>query len=172
MALATAATAWQESGVARVAWQQHLAGSSSGGDPTAHHQQQHILSLCEWPHTICALCCTKQRHDSTSLTSVPHDHSPNTPTPRTTQHNTTGARPRGDTTPLPQRALNLDLSPQQLLLLMDHLACLEATWHNGGALARTLYSSLYMMQPDRFVLCWCVWGCGLVRCVRDGCCEV
>lgn len=27
--------------------------------------------------------------------------------------------------------------------------CLEATWHNGGSLARTLYSSLYMMQRHR-----------------------
>lgn len=60
-----------------------------------------------------------------------------------------GARPKGDQTPLGQRVLLLDLSPPQLLRLMDHLMCLEATWHNGGALARTLYSSLYMMTPDR-----------------------
>lgn len=61
----------------------------------------------------------------------------------------TGARPKGDQTPLADRPLPTKLSPAQLLRLMDHLMCLEATWHNGGALARTLYSSLYMMQPER-----------------------
>ncbi|WIA23577.1 hypothetical protein OEZ85_000294 [Tetradesmus obliquus] len=60
-----------------------------------------------------------------------------------------GARPKGDSTPLEQRLMQLELSPQQLLGVMDHLLCLEATWHNGGSLARTLYSSMYMMQPAR-----------------------
>jgi hypothetical protein len=45
--------------------------------------------------------------------------------------------------------MQLELTQQQLLGVMDHLLCLEATWHNGGALARTLYSSMYMMQPQR-----------------------
>jgi hypothetical protein len=73
-----------------------------------------------------------------------------------------GARPKGDTTPLQQRALATDLPPQRLLAVLDHLLCLEAAWHSGGALARTVYSSLYMMQPDR---CVCVLSV-LVRGVR------
>eukprot|EP00775_Hariotina_reticulata_P003404 gene3404-3677_t len=62
-----------------------------------------------------------------------------------------GARPKGDLTPLEQRPLQLELSQEQLLGVMDQLLCLEATWHNGGSLATTVYSSLYMMQPQRVV---------------------
>eukprot|EP00879_Flechtneria_rotunda_P027761 GHRR01029752.1.p1 GENE.GHRR01029752.1~~GHRR01029752.1.p1 ORF type:complete len:153 (+),score=34.41 GHRR01029752.1:416-874(+) len=80
-----------------------------------------------------------------------------------------GARPKGDATPLEQRQLQLNLSPAQLLGVMDHLLCLEATWHNGGSLARTVYSSLYMMQPQRYQVLWCRCTCGsskrrLLRC--------
>jgi hypothetical protein len=50
---------------------------------------------------------------------------------------------------LEQRPLLLDLSQEQLLGVMDQLLRLEATWHNGGSLATTVYSSLYMMQPER-----------------------
>lgn len=45
--------------------------------------------------------------------------------------------------------MQLQLPPEQLLGVMDHMMCLEATWHNGGSLAKTLYSSLYLMQPER-----------------------
>jgi hypothetical protein len=48
-----------------------------------------------------------------------------------------------------QRQVWFGCISKQLLGVMDHLLCLEATWHNGGALARTLYSSMYIMQPQR-----------------------
>ena len=51
------------------------------------------------------------------------------------------------------REFNLEpqLSGAQLVQLMDHLLCLEATWHKGSSLAQTVYSSHYMMQQARCV---------------------
>eukprot|EP00877_Chromochloris_zofingiensis_P013766 jgi/Chrzof1/8643/Cz03g18200.t1 len=60
-----------------------------------------------------------------------------------------GAQPKTDNLPLADRPLNLDLTQEQLLSIMDHLLCLEATWQTGSSLAQTLYSSLYMMQLPR-----------------------
>lgn len=60
-----------------------------------------------------------------------------------------GARPKVARAPLEQRPLPLDLSKQQLLAWMDMHMALEATWHVGGALAQTVYSSLHMMQIAR-----------------------
>lgn len=62
-----------------------------------------------------------------------------------------GAQPKTDNLPLADRPLNLDLTQEQLLSIMDHLLCLEATWQTGSSLAQTLYSSLYMMQLPRYV---------------------
>jgi hypothetical protein len=61
-----------------------------------------------------------------------------------------GARPKART-PLGERPLPLDLTKAQLVSWMDHLLCLEATWHVGGALAQTVYSSIHMMQIARCV---------------------
>ncbi|KAK4265252.1 hypothetical protein QN277_026329 [Acacia crassicarpa] len=33
--------------------------------------------------------------------------------------------------------------------IMDHLLACEATWHKGHSLAQTVYSCLYLLQPDR-----------------------
>ncbi|KAF8061133.1 NAA35 [Scenedesmus sp. PABB004] len=60
-----------------------------------------------------------------------------------------GARPKGDARPLAERPLELELAPEALLGVMDGLLAAEATWHCGGAAARTVYSSAYMMQPER-----------------------
>ncbi len=60
------------------------------------------------------------------------------------------AGPRTSPLPLEERPLQLDLSPEQLLSVMDHLLCLEAAWHCGSSLAQTIYSSLYMMQIPRY----------------------
>jgi len=65
-----------------------------------------------------------------------------------------GARPQVARVALAERPLPLDLSKAQLLSWMDHLLCLEATWHVGGALAQTVYSSTHMMQLSR---CGCGW---------------
>jgi hypothetical protein len=70
-----------------------------------------------------------------------------------------GARPKVDKVPLQERPLPLDLSKAQLVSWMDHLLALEATWHVGGALAQTVYSSLHMMQIPR---------CSCGRAVREG----
>lgn len=43
----------------------------------------------------------------------------------------------------------LELSSGQLLAVIDHLMCLEATWHTGASAAQTIYASLYMLAPDR-----------------------
>ncbi|KAI8470361.1 MAG: Mak10 subunit, NatC N-terminal acetyltransferase-domain-containing protein [Monoraphidium minutum] len=59
-----------------------------------------------------------------------------------------GARPKQNV-PLAERPLPLDLAKPQLLAWMDRLLALEATWHVGGALAQTVYSSLHMMQIPR-----------------------
>lgn len=56
--------------------------------------------------------------------------------------------------PLSERPLTLELSPEQLLSIMDHLLALEASWHSGSPLAQTVYSSLYMMQLPRWGDCW------------------
>lgn len=42
-----------------------------------------------------------------------------------------------------------ELSPQQTLAVMDRLFEMEATWHNGGSLAQTVYTCLYMLRPER-----------------------
>lgn len=91
-----------------------------------------------------------------TITAVAHKHPHNTPNPALTLSATaasnmraSGARPKGSTAPLDQRDMQLELTPEQLVGIMDHLLGLEATWHNGGALPCTLYSSIYMMQPDR-----------------------
>jgi hypothetical protein len=47
--------------------------------------------------------------------------------------------------------LQTQLSDAQLIHLMDHLLCLEATWHKGSSLAQTVYSSHYMMQQNRYM---------------------
>ena len=60
-----------------------------------------------------------------------------------------GARPKVARAPLHARPLPLDLSKPQLLAWMDRLLALEATWHIGGALAQTVYTSLHMMQIGR-----------------------
>jgi hypothetical protein len=60
-----------------------------------------------------------------------------------------GAVPRQEATPIEQRPLPLDLTPAQVLGVMDHLLRLEATWQTGSSLAQTLYSSLYMVQVAR-----------------------
>lgn len=65
-----------------------------------------------------------------------------------------GARPKLDRVPLQDRPLKLDMSRTELISWMDHMLCLEATWHVGGALAQTVYSSLHMMQIHR-----CESGC-------------
>jgi hypothetical protein len=62
-----------------------------------------------------------------------------------------GARPQVERVPLQERPLPLDLTPPQLLSWMDRLLTLEATWHVGGAMAQTVYSSLHMMQIPRRV---------------------
>ncbi|KAF5838431.1 Mak10 subunit, NatC N-terminal acetyltransferase-domain-containing protein [Dunaliella salina] len=41
------------------------------------------------------------------------------------------------------------LTPAQTLLIMERLLVMEASWHNGAALAQTVFASLYMLRPDR-----------------------
>ncbi|KAL4459016.1 hypothetical protein ABPG75_013881 [Micractinium tetrahymenae] len=41
------------------------------------------------------------------------------------------------------------LPPRPLLAVMDRLLVLEATWHAGSMLPQTVFTSLYMLQPDR-----------------------
>lgn len=60
-----------------------------------------------------------------------------------------GARPKVEKLPPRERPLPLELSRPQLVSWMDRLMALEATWHVGGALAQTVYSSLHMMQVPR-----------------------
>ena len=43
----------------------------------------------------------------------------------------------------------VDLPPDQLLAVMDHLLALEASWHAGHNLAQTVFVCLYMIQPKR-----------------------
>ena len=52
-------------------------------------------------------------------------------------------------------AAPVQLSPPLLLAVLDKLLCLEATWHTGSMLPQTVFTSLYMLHPDR-----CVWGEG------------
>lgn len=56
----------------------------------------------------------------------------------------------------------LALPPPLLLALLDRLLCLEATWHTGSMLPQTVFASLYMLQPDR-------WVGGRVRLPGAGC---
>ena len=58
-----------------------------------------------------------------------------------------GAQPQGNA--LRDYKLETKLSDSQLIRLMDHLLCLEASWHKGSSLAQTVYCSHYMMQQDR-----------------------
>eukprot|EP00798_Chlamydomonas_sp_ICE-L_P013811 gene13811-19727_t len=43
----------------------------------------------------------------------------------------------------------VDLDMASVLAVMDKLMALEGTWHNGGALAQTVFSCLYMLKPER-----------------------
>jgi Mak10 subunit, NatC N(alpha)-terminal acetyltransferase len=60
-----------------------------------------------------------------------------------------GARPRADRPPLDAMPLPTELDESQLIGVLDRMLCAEATWHNGGSVASTVYSSLYMLQPAR-----------------------
>lgn len=49
----------------------------------------------------------------------------------------------------------IDLPAPQLLGLMDQLMIMEAAWHCGAMLPQTVYTSLYMLQTDRWAgWCW------------------
>ena len=52
-------------------------------------------------------------------------------------------------------AAPVQLSPPLLLAVLDKLLCLEAAWHTGSMLPQTVFTSLYMLHPDR-----CVGGAG------------
>lgn len=41
------------------------------------------------------------------------------------------------------------LDVQRIIDIMDHLLSCEATWHKGGSLAQTVFSSIYLMRPER-----------------------
>lgn len=45
----------------------------------------------------------------------------------------------------------MDLEPLQLVSLLDQLLACLATYARGDCLAQTVYTSLYMMLPDRRV---------------------
>lgn len=49
-------------------------------------------------------------------------------------------------------AAPVSLPPRLLLAVMDRLLVLEATWHAGSMLPQTVFTSLYMLQPDRSVV--------------------
>lgn len=44
----------------------------------------------------------------------------------------------------------VDLTPQQLIAIMDKLLLLEAMWHMGSSLGQTVYTSLHMLRQDRY----------------------
>lgn len=46
-------------------------------------------------------------------------------------------------------AAPVDLAPARALAVMDRLLCLDATWHAGSMLTQTVFTSLYMLQPER-----------------------
>lgn len=46
--------------------------------------------------------------------------------------------------------------PPQLLAILDRLLVAEAAWHKGAMLPQTVFSSLYMLRPDR-----CVQACAI-----------
>ncbi|KAK9803567.1 hypothetical protein WJX72_000681 [[Myrmecia] bisecta] len=46
-------------------------------------------------------------------------------------------------------AAPVDLTSGQLLAVMDQLMALEAMWHTGHSLAQTVFTSLYMLRPER-----------------------
>ena len=52
-------------------------------------------------------------------------------------------------------AAPVQLPPPLLLAALDRLLCLEAAWHTGSMLPQTVFTSLYMLHPDR-----CGWGPG------------
>lgn len=54
------------------------------------------------------------------------------------------------------------LPPPLLLATMDRLLCLETAWHTGSMLPQTVFTSLYMLQPDR----WAWKGCAGIPCSR------
>ena len=43
----------------------------------------------------------------------------------------------------------LVLSPAAQLAVADRLLALEATWHGGHTLAQTVFTCLYLLNPDR-----------------------
>ncbi len=49
-------------------------------------------------------------------------------------------------------AAPVDLTPAQLLAVMDGLFTAEAQWHQGAIIAQTVLASLYMLRLDRCVL--------------------
>ncbi len=62
-------------------------------------------------------------------------------------------------------AAPVSLPPRLLLAVMDRLLVLEATWHAGSMLPQTIFTSLYMLQPDRFVTM--SWGWRATRFVTE-----
>lgn len=130
----------------------HNSSSSCAASSRSRHNHNPVPLASAWISLQLAawFCVFVSPRIHTHTRIYKHTQSTSTPLPA-------GARPKGDPTPLSDRDLPLALSPHDLLALMDHLMGLEATWHNGGALARTLYSSLYMMQlHDRLVLLLCL----------------
>ena len=43
----------------------------------------------------------------------------------------------------------LDLSPEQLLAVLDELFVMEASWHCGNSPLQTVYTCLYMLKLER-----------------------
>jgi len=43
----------------------------------------------------------------------------------------------------------VDLEPVTLLAVMDRLMAMEATWHLGSLLPQTIFTCLYLLEPDR-----------------------
>lgn len=63
-----------------------------------------------------------------------------------------------------------DLRGEQLLALFDQLLAWEATWHQHSMLPQTVFTSLYMLDVDRWVH-WAWMGGGLVGANAWGACS-
>lgn len=48
-----------------------------------------------------------------------------------------------------EAAVPTDLTGRQVLAIMDTLLVMEATWHQGSALAQTIYTCHYLLHQER-----------------------
>lgn len=61
------------------------------------------------------------------------------------------AAARSEAKPCAPESAPVDMPLQQLLATLDQLMVMEASWHAGNALAQTVFTSLHMLNVERWV---------------------